>query len=219
MGVFVGAIVFCISAFFFNDFIFDISFTGTGSVYKREVISYLNSIGVKEYQRFSNFDFEKIEDGVLADNKNLSFVSINKHGNTLLIDLSLATDKVDRLNGNVYSLTSSVDGVLEKINVYRGTALFQKGDFVKKGDLLVDGYMTIKEQTVKINVLASLSIIAEEQFIYTSSKDNEEVQAELFARSKLLENEIIDATTTKQFENNSFIYKTILKYRYIIYAG
>ena len=59
-------------------------------------------------------------------------------------------------------------GTIEKINVYRGTALVKKGDYVKKGDLLVDGYMTIKEQVVKINVLASLSIIAEEQFVYFS---------------------------------------------------
>ena len=218
-GVLLGVIIFSTSAFFFNDYIYDFSFVGSGSVYKREVLSYLNGIGVKEYQRFSKFDFEKIEDGVLADNKNLSFVSIEKHGNTLLIELSLASDNVDRLDGNIYSLVSNVDGVIEKINVYRGTALVKNGDSVKKGDLLVDGYMTIKEQTIKINILASLSIIAEQEFIYTSTEDNQEEKAELFARSKLLDNEILQTTTTKQVENDIFVYKTNLKYRYIIYVG
>ncbi len=218
-GVLIGAIIFLISTFFFNDFIYEISFSGSGSVYKREVLSYLNGIGVKQYQRFSNFDFEKIEDGVLAYNKNLSFVAIEKHGNTLLVDLALATDSVDRLKGDVYSLTSSVNGVIEKINVYRGTALVKKGDYVNKGDLIVDGYMTIKEQTVKINVLASLSIIAEEQFVYSSTQDNQEEKAELLARANLAEKEIVETITTKEKGKNSFIYKTIVKYRYIIYVG
>lgn len=218
-GIFVGVIIFCLSAFFFNDFIYDFSFVGSGSVYKREVMSYLNSIGIKEYQRFSKFDFEKIEDGVLADNKNLSFVSIEKHGNTLVIDSALAVDSVDRLSGNVYSLVSEVDGVIEKINVYRGTALFKKGDSVKKGDLLVDGYMLIKEQVVKINVLASLSIIVEQEFLYSSNQDHCEKKAELLARTMLTEKEILDIFTTKESQNDCFIYKTIVKYRYIIYVG
>ena len=188
-------------------------------MYKREVLSYLNGLGVKEFERFSKFDFELIEDGVLADNKNLSFVSIEKHGNTLVIDSSLATDKVDRLDGNIYSLTSSVNGVIEKINVYRGTALVKKGDRIKKGDLLIDGYMLIKEQQIKINVLASLSIIAEEEFTHTSIKDGQEERAELMARAILVNKEIIGAKTTKQKENQTFIYKTTIKYRYILYVG
>ena len=219
VGVLVGTIIFCISTFFFNDLIYEISFSGSGSVYEREVLSYLNGIGVKRYQRFSNFDFERIEDGVLADNKNLSFVAIEKHGNILLVDLALATDSVDRLDGNVYSLTSAVNGVIEKINVYRGTALVKKGDYVQKGDLIVDGYMTVKEQVVKINVLASLSIIAEEQFTYSSKEDNEEKKAELLARANFFDEEILESITTKERENGSFIYKTMLKYRYIIYVG
>ncbi len=219
LGIFVGMIIFSLSTFFFNDFIYEFSFVGSGSVYKREVLSYLNSIGVKEYQRFSKFDFEKIEDEVLADNQNLSFVSIEKHGNTLVIDSAIATDKIDRLNGNVYFLTSDVFGTIEKINVYRGTALVKKGDYVKKGDLLVDGYMTIKEQVVKINVLASLSIIAEEQFVYFSEADNEQEKAELLACANFTDKEILECITTKEEGNNGFIYKTMVKYRYIIYVG
>ena len=219
VGVLVGAIIFCLSTFFFNDLIYEISFSGSGSVYKREVLRYLNSVGVKKNQRFSNFDFERIEDGVLADNKNLSFVAIEKHGNTLLVDLALATDSVDRLDGNVYSLISTVNGVIEKLNVYRGTALVKKGDYVKKGDLIVDGYMTVKEQVVKINVLASLSIIAEELFTYSSKEDNQENKAELLARANFTDKEILESITTKEKQNGSFIYKTMLKYRYIIYVG
>ncbi len=219
LGIVIGAIIFCISTCFFSDLIYGFSFSGSGSVYQNEVLYCLNEMGVKPYARFSSFDFEKIEDIILAKNKNLSFVSIRKNGNRLVIESSLATDNVDRLSGNVYSIKSQVDGVIEKIDVYRGTALFKKGDSVKKGDLLVDGYMTIKEQVVKINVLANISIIATEQFSYSSSLDNDDNQAILLAKATLIDKEIIEYSVEKIQKENEFNYITTVKYRYVLYVG
>ena len=219
LGVVVGAIVFCLSSCFYNDLIYGFSFCGSGSVYEKEVLYCLNQMGVKPYARFSSFDFEKIEDEILAKNKNLSFVSIRKNGNRLNIESSLATDNVDRLNGNVHSIISEVDGVIEKINVYRGTALFKKGDAVKKGDKIVDGYMTVKEQVVKINVLANLSIIVNEQFNYSSNLDNEEEKAFLLAKATLYDKEIVEYSTQKIQKENQFDYITTVKYRYVLYVG
>lgn len=219
LGIVIGAIIFCISTCFFSDLIYGFSFSGSGSVYQNEVLYCLNEMGVKPYARFSSFDFEKIEDLILAKNKNLSFVSIRKNGNRLVVESSLATDNVDRLSGNVYSIKSQVDGVIEKIDVYRGTALFKKGDSVKKGDLLVDGYMTIKEQVVKINVLANISIIATEQFSYSSSLDNDDNQAILLAKATLIDKEIIEYSVEKIQKENEFNYITTVKYRYVLYVG
>ena len=219
LGVVIGAIIFCFSSCFFSDLVYGFSFHGSGSVYEREVLYCLNQMGVKKYKRFSSFDFEKIEDEILAKNKNLSFLSITKHGNTLRVESSLATDNVDRLNGNVYSLVSEVDGVIEKINVYRGTALVKKGDAVKKGDIIIDGYMTIKEQVVKINVLATVSIIATEQFYYSSSLDNQEEKAFLLARGQLIDKEILEYSVEKKQNQGQFDYITFVKYRHVIYVG
>ena len=219
LGVVVGAIIFVVSTCFFNDLIYGFSFCGSGSVYEKEVLYYLNQMGVKQYARFSSFDFERIEDEILAKNKNLSFVSISKNGNRLNIESSLASDNVDRLNGNVQQVISEVDGVIEKINVYRGTALFKKGDLVKKGDKIVDGYMTIKEQVVKINVLANITIIATEQFYYSSNLDNEEEKAFLLAKATLYDKEIIEHETQKIQKENQFDYLTTVKYRYVLYVG
>ncbi len=219
LGIMVGAIIFMLSTCFFSDLIYGFSFSGSGGVYQSQVLYCLNQMGVKQYARFSSFNFEKIEDEILAKNKNLSFVSITKVGNRLNIESSLAVDSVDRLNGNVYSLVSEVDGVVEKINVYRGTALVKNGDAVKKGDLLVDGYMTIKEQVVKINVLASVSIIANEQFLFTSNLDNQEEQAFLLAKANLLDKEIVEYSVIKTQNENQFEYITNVKYRYLIYVG
>ena len=219
LGVVVGAIVFIISSCFFSDIIYGFSFSGSGSVYEKEVLYYLNERGIKQYSRFSSFNFEKIEDEILSKNKNLSFVSIRKNGNRLNIECSLASDSVDRLSGKVYSIISEVDGVVEKINVYRGTALVKKGDIVKKGDKMVDGYMIVKDQVVKINVLANLSIVATEQFYYSSKLDNDEETAFLLAKATLIDNEIVEHSTKKEKKGNQFNYITIVKYRYVLYVG
>jgi hypothetical protein len=156
---------------------------------------------------------------VLKNNEHLSFVSAKKKGNRLEINLVLSKEKVPTLNGNVYELVADVDGVIEKIKVYRGTALFSVGDAVKSGDLLVGGYALIKEQTVKVNLLATVSVITEKEFYYQSSKPNQESVAEALAEQQLFEKEIISSQTTAEEVNGEYVYKTIIKYRRVYFAG
>ncbi len=219
VGIGLGAIVFCVCTFIYNDFIFDFSFSGSGSVYENEVLSYLNGVGIKTYTRFSSINLERLEDEILSSNKNLSYVSLSKNGNTLKIELSKANQEVDRLQGNVYSLYSNIDGQVEKIKVYRGTPLVKVGDTIKKGDLLVDGYMVIKEQSIKINVIASLSVVVTKEYIYQSEKDDEQDKAILFAQSNMDEKDIISTSVEKEKKENLYSYQVIVKYRHLICVG
>ncbi|MBQ3219593.1 MAG: sporulation protein YqfD [Clostridia bacterium] len=217
-GLIFGAIIFIATAIFFNDIIFELSFSGSGKIYSREVKQYLQSVGVTEYKRFSKVDLNLLGDDILKSNSHLSFATCKKNGNRLEIELVLSKDKVETLNGNLYALYSDVDGVVESVKVYRGTALVVKGDVVKKGDLLVGGYAVIKEQTIKMNVLATVSVIMEKEFIYLSDKDNEEDKARLFAEEEI-DKEIVSGKTIKSFENNKYVYKTTLKIRRVLFAG
>ena len=217
-GLVLGATIFIAIAVFFNDVIFEISFSGSGKVYGREVKEYLTQIGVEKYSRFSSVDLDALGDKILQNNKHFSFVECEKKGNRLNVELALSTDNVDRLDGNVYELFSDVDGVVESITVYRGTAVVSVGDVVKKGDLLVGGYAVIKEQTVKINLLATVTIIAEKEHTYYSEKDNEERTARIFAEQEH-GGEILSGETSKTFDGSKYVYKTTLKVRRVLFAG
>ena len=218
-GIVLGAIIFCTCSFVYNDYIFAFSFSGSGSVYENEVLSYLSGVGIKTYTRFSSINLERLEDEILSANKNLSYVSLSKNGNTLKIELSKANQDVDRLQGNVFSLYSDIDGQVEKIKVYRGTPLVKVGDTIKKGDLLVDGYMIIKEQTVKINVISSLSIIASKEYTYQSEKDDEQDKAVLFAQSNMDEEDIISTSVKIEKQEKLYIYQVVVQYRHLICVG
>ncbi len=219
IGVVIGCCLFIAITYFLSDFIYDISFLGTGSAYKREVAEYLNSKGIKRFSRFSSIDTQKLEDDILATCKNLSFVSVERQGNRLKIDMALSTEQVDRLDGNVYALYSTVTGTVEQINVYRGTPTVEVGDFITEGQLLVDGYMIIKEQTIKINVLASINVIVEQKFSFADLGDGAEDKALLFAEASLKDKQVLDLSVNKIQINNQFIYEVTAKYRAVIHTG
>jgi len=218
-GLIIGAIIFVFTSMIGGDLLLSVSFTGSGKVYKREVNEYLLGVGVKKYSRFSEIDLKSLEDGILADNPHLSFAGCSRRGNVLIVDLALSKDGVDRLKGDEYSLVSDVSGVVESVKVYRGTAVVSVGDSVNKGDLLVDGYVTIKEQTLKTNVLACVSIIVEQSGEYRSKNDNEEDRALTFALIDAPDVEVLHQDVQKTVEQGEYLYKTTIKYRRILYAG
>lgn len=218
-GLIIGGVILFISSVLGGDLLLSVSYTGSGKVYQREVNEYLRERGVDKYSRFSSLDLKSLEDGILADNPHLSFAGCSRRGNTLVIDLAISTDGVQKLGGNQYSLITDVSGVVESIKVYRGTATVNVGDSVSKGDVLVDGYATVKEQTVKINVLASVSIIVEECGEYRSKNDGEEDKAVLFALFDFPDVEVLDTSVQKTYSQGEYLYKTTIKYRRILFAG
>ena len=218
-GLVIGCAIFIAVSVVFNDVIVQTTFVGSGKIYSREVSEYLNSVGVGAYSRFSSIDLKSLGEGILKSNEHLSFVSAKKKGNRLEIQLVLSNEKVQTLSGNVYQLKTEVDGVIEKIKVYRGTALFSEGDCVKKGDVLVDGYAVVKEQTVQINVLATVSVIVEKEFFYHSAKPNQESIASAFAEEQVLDGTIVSSLTTCVNDGKEYVYKTVLKYRQVYFAG
>ncbi len=218
-GIVLGAIIFCISSYVYNDFIYGFNFSGSGSVLEKDVLAYLSGVGIKPFSRFSDINVERLEDQILASHPNLSFVGITKKGNRLCFDLALANKSADILKGDIYSLTSKVSGTIEKIKVYRGTAMVKAGDSVKEGDLLVDGYMIIKEQTLKINVIASVSIIVSQEFIFTDKEEGQEQKTLLLAKAMTADKDVVSASATCTKEKEEYVYRITINYRYIICAG
>lgn len=218
-GVFIGCIIISITATYCNDLLFGVSFTGSGSLYKREVLTYLSQRGIVPFARFSSFSTERLEDEILASNPHLSFVSCKKSGARLIIDLELCKDKTNMLNGNVYSMVSDVDGSVESVKVYRGTAVVQVGDTVKAGDLLVDGYAVIKDQMVRINVLASVTLICQRDFTFTFDTELEHERAIIFAEQQLFGKEIVDSNVVVFEKGSQYIYTVNLRYRHVLCVG
>ena len=219
VGVAIGVLFFIAFAYFCSGVCLAIEFTGNGSVYSREVVEYLDGIGVKPFVTFSSFDLNVLEDRLLAENDKFSFASCERVGSRLKINLILANDKTGIQNGNITALYSNVDGIIESVKVYRGTAVLGVGDSVKKGDLIVDGYSVIKEEQVRVNVLATVSITTEHVTTMTFAEKGKESHALILAREATGSEEILAESVTCIKKGDNYEYTVRLSVRRIIIAG
>ncbi len=219
LGLAVGAIVFLVLSVISNDFLFELKYSGSGSIYSRQVGEYLENRGITRFARFSSFELDKLEDDILAENPNLTFVSANKRGNTLELYLALKTNANDRVNGKRTELVSSCAGVVESIKIYRGRAVVAVGDSVKKGDLLVEGVVEIKEQAVQTGVLAYITVLNEQVFEYRLKRSDGKELALALAGEELSQKEIVDSVVTvKEIsgKKGEYIYTVKATYRTVI---
>ena len=208
-GLVVGAFVFIAVCVYNSNVIRKIEFRGSGSILEKEIYCYLQDSGVAINGRFSNVDLARLSDGVLASHPLLSFAECYKRGNSLIVEVALAKDKVNVLDGNVTALYSDVDGVVQELKVYRGTALVNVGDRVQYGTLLVDGYSTVKEQVIKTNVIAGVVIRAEKNYQYYFDRDDQDQLAEWKAKLEF-EGETVEEIIKKEKSGEGYIYSVTL---------
>lgn len=218
IGLVIGCFLFVFLTFIFNDLVFEISFTGKGSVYKNQIKSYLKSNGVTAFTRFSQIDLNSLSDGILASNENLSFCECQKVGNRLIIETASKVKPTPVLTAKAPYLKTEFSGELVELKVYRGTPLKKVGDYVEEGEIIVDGFVTIKEQTVQTNVIASAKIKVQSEFYYYTDLDNQENEAESLALAQF-DREVIEIKTEKLFEKEKYLYISTLYYIETIFSG
>ena len=221
MGLFFGALLFLVSSVVSNDYLFGFEFSGSGSVYKGQVIEYLSSRGIQKFSRFSSFDTARLEDEILAVSPHLTFVSVEKKGNVLSVYMALKKDSQQAITGKSEQLLATESGRVESIKVYRGTAQVNVGDTVKEGDVLVEGFVDIKEERVQTGVLAFVTLIKSQTFTFRLEGNDKAELCQALAQEELPQNEIIKSlVTTKKVsgKENTFDYCVKVEYRIALYA-
>ncbi|MCQ2387311.1 MAG: sporulation protein YqfD [Clostridia bacterium] len=219
IGLVIGAVFFCLIAIYFNSFIFKFSFTGTGSVIKREITDCLREEGIKTFSSIKKVDLAKLSDTILRENPRLTFVEVRKIGHTLQIDSSLSQNENRSIFCTADSLISDCEGEIIELKVYRGTAVKNVGDYVKKGDILVEGFMSIKDTTISTKVLCMAVI--KSKFTCEFILDNEisEEQALIFAENELSDKDVLESVVLKEKTGDKFTYKVNVYYKNILYSN
>ena len=218
LGLALGTAAFVFIAALSNDFIFGFTYTGSGAVCEREVKDYLAARGVTRFSRFSDLNMKRLSGEILADNPRLTFAECRKVGNRLVIDIALKENGEGVISPEKTPLVSDSDGIIEELRVYRGTAVKNAGDEVKRGDVLVEPYAEIKETRTKTTVLAYAVIRTRFIYEYVSDNDGEEDAALIFAENALGEKPV-DGVVEKTEKDGKFVYKVTLYYKRILYSG
>ena len=195
-GILIGLIIFLISLFISNMYLYKIEISGSGSFYKTEINEILKENDIKSFMLFKNLNFDLIEKELLSL-EGVNFVSAKRDGSRLIIDVRIGNSDSVPLNRKYIDLVSTKDGEVLNISVIRGTAQVAVGDNVVIGQSLIGAYYyNISEEKVETFVIGKIELKCNIKILYETKcfDDNEKIDALVYAKMILEEREILDST-------------------------
>lgn len=144
-GIIAGVLFSVFFIFFLSNTTLRIRITGCSETLNEQVLSVLEKNGVEPGKYIPSMDFDKIERNIVATLKDVAWISIRNSGGTVIVDVTESTKKPDiileRLPSNI---VSTKDAQITNVEVYSGQLQVLIGEGVKKGDLLVSGFIETK---------------------------------------------------------------------------
>ncbi len=140
VGLLVGASLFAVLIFVMTSFVWDIEVVGNERVSDETIKESLKLCGISEGVWRYGKDLTAIQNKVLLQQPELSWLALNSKGSKMQVDVAEkipAPEIVDRTSPA--NLIAAKDGMIETIITTNGVAVVKAGDTVKKGDLLISG--------------------------------------------------------------------------------
>lgn len=143
-----------------TQFVWIIDITGNEKIPDEIILEIAKKGGLKTGMPVASVDSKNIQNYIMTNMEEISFVSVNRTGTTIQIDIREREEK--RAHFDKYTPSNIIadqSGVIESILVQSGTAAVKKGDIVYKGQLLVSGaadnkYLGIKYSNSDANIKA-----------------------------------------------------------------
>ncbi len=156
----VGLVVFFVILWSLTKFVWIIDITGNDKVSDTLILEYAKKCGLKTGVPTSYVDSKKVQTFLMTNMEELSFVSVNKNGTAVYIDVREREQRREHFDKYSFSnIIADQSGVIESVLVQSGTAAVKKGDIVYKGQLLVSGatdnkYLGIKYSNSDAEIMA-----------------------------------------------------------------
>lgn len=190
-----------------SKFVWNIEIQGNERISSDEILKIAQSNGIKIGKLIKNIKVEEVTNKIRIEKSDISWVGIDVKGTNVIIKIVEADEKPEIIDENDYSnIIANKEGKIEKIYAQNGTAMVKEGDFVKKGDILIAGWME-GEFTDKQYVNASGVVKA--TIKYTK---NEKIEKKEIKREQTGKKERKIAINFKNFQIN--FYKRLSKFKF-----
>jgi len=220
IGIIIGIVLICAMVFTSQRILWDIRVSCEGKIDEHTVINELKkqNFGLGTY--LPGIDVDVIENAVLINSKDISWISINLKGTVAYVEIR----KKESVPQNVKNITpanlvASRDGLIEYFEVSRGNIAVKVGQNVRKGELLVSGIYDS-------NVLG-YGYMRPQGAVYARTVHNINIEIPLKYQKKIYTGEEIEKKTLfffsksiKLYRNTGFLggtYDTINKKEDIIF--
>lgn len=140
-----GVAFFILIIYFLSSFIWLIEFEGYDRIDYNELLDFAAENGLKVGAFKHSIDKRELEQLIIFNFKEISFINIEIKGTRALIKLTEIipeTEIVDRTTPS--NIIAMKDGLIESIYTSAGTPIVQAGDIVSQGDILVTGELELR---------------------------------------------------------------------------
>lgn len=152
------ALVFAVALFFLSgETVLDIRVTGNESLSEAEVSAALGESGFSVGRLWSRVDTDAVALDVLAREKGISWLSINRRGAVAYVEIVESTgDAIPPPDTAPVNIVAAFDCVIDEITVTSGTPVVRVGDTVRRGDLLISGIVETERGTEYVHASGSV---------------------------------------------------------------
>ena len=126
-------------------FILTVEVSGNERVSEAVILQQLQRYGVYPGAYGPALDRRQIEQEILLEMKDLSWMTINLHGTRAEIQVREKQDVPARIDEyGFFHVVAEADGIVTQVEPELGDALVKEGDIVGKGDILISGTVTLE---------------------------------------------------------------------------
>ena len=139
-GIALLVIIVCIISV--SQFIWNIEISGVDEVKQNEIMKIIENEGVKVGKYKNRIDLQSLINKIRLEREDIAWVGMEVKGTNLIIKVVEADKKPEIINEDEYcNIVASKDGIISKVEAQNGTPIVKEGDTVKKGDVLVQGWI------------------------------------------------------------------------------
>jgi len=143
LGFIGGALIFIMALYILSSFIWFVDVSGNKTVDKSRIMITAAKYGVYKGAVRWNFSRNEVEEAMLRDISELSYVKVGIKGVKANIEVVEKIFPKNEITGPCH-MVASKDGVIEEILVLDGQAEVKKGDVVARGDILISGIVFLQ---------------------------------------------------------------------------
>lgn len=195
-------VVFFITLFVLSNFIWNIEIVGAENISKEEILEILKENGLSTGMLKNKVDTQKIINSIRLNRDDIAWVGIGITGTNATVKIVEADLKPEIIDENDYcNIVSEKEGLIVKVTAKNGTSLVKKDDVVKKGSILIAGYIEGKYTGTRY-VHSEGEVLAK---VWYSKKEKIELQKQEYKQTGKFESKY--SIRIKNFVIN--LYKTL----------
>lgn len=124
------------------NFIWNIEIKGVDEIKQREIMEFIQNEGINIGKYKNNIDLQSLINKIRIQRDDIAWVGMEIKGTNLIVDVVEADKKPEIINEDEYcNVVADKDGIIVKVKAQNGTPAVEEGTTVKKGDILIQGWL------------------------------------------------------------------------------